>query len=250
MTQQVAPKQKPGGKTQQAAAKRKPAGKTQHGGHEVRAIIIDDQLVFRLGLRSYLERAMPEVTIVGEAGSTEEGVALAEETTPDLVLLGASLEDHETCGALRELREAAPGSRVVLLSNMPNYRDFALALSGGADGYVLKSIAPERLVAGLREVAAGTLWVQPELARQMYQQVFLPGPDESGLPAAAQSLTPRQLDVLELVTRGLRNAEIAARLKISEQTVKTHIAHLLRKLGVKSRLQAANYAIRHKLVEV
>jgi two-component system nitrate/nitrite response regulator NarL len=261
MAQQVTARRKPGSKAQQAAgrkpagetqqaAKREPAGKTKHGDREVRAIIIDDQLVFRLGLRSYLERAMPELTIVGETGSTEEGIALAGQTTPDLVLLGASLENHETCGTLRELREAAPDSRVVLLSNVPNYRDFALALSGGADGYVLKSIAPKRLVAGLREVAAGTLWVQPELARQMYHQVFLPSEDGSGRPAAAQPLTPRQIEVLELVTRGLRNADIADQLKISEQTVKTHIAHLLRKLGVKSRLQAAHYAIRHKLVEI
>lgn len=261
MAQQATVRQKPGSKAQRAAerkpagkaqqaARREPGRKTQHGDHEVRAIIIDDQLVFRLGLRSYLERAMPEVTIVGETGSTEEGIALAQETTPDLVLLGASLEDHETCGALRELREAAPESRVVLLSNVPNYRDFALALSGGADGYVLKSIAPDRLVAGLREVAAGTLWVQPELAREMYQQVFRPDEDGSGARAAVQSLTQRQIEVLELVTQGLRNADIAARLNISEQTVKTHIAHLLRKLGVKSRLQAAHYAIRHKLVAI
>ena len=235
---------------QQVAASRKPGGKTQHGARSVRAIIIDDHLVFRLGLRSYLEGAMPEVTIVGEAGSTEEGIALAEGTEPDLILLGASLEDHETCGVLRELRQAAPGSRLVLLSDVPNYRDFSLALSGSADGYVLKSIAPEKLVAGLREVAAGTLWVQPELARQMYQEVFLPDRDESDPSAAARSLTPRQLDVLELITRGMRNAEIAGHLKISEQTVKTHVAHLLRKLGVKSRLQAAHHAVRHKLVAI
>ncbi len=235
---------------QQVAASRKPDGKAQHGGGKVRAIIIDDHLVFRLGLRSYLEGAMPEVTIIGEAGSAEEGIALAGEMEPDLVLLGASLEDHETCGALRELRQAAPGCRLVLLSDVPNYRDFALALSGSADGYVLKSIAPEKLVAGLREVAAGTLWVQPELARQMYQEVFLPDREERDPSAATRSLTPRQLDVLELVTRGMRNAEIAAQLKISEQTVKTHVAHLLRKLGVKNRLEAAHYAIRHSLVEI
>ena len=235
---------------QQVAASRKPGGEAQHGGGKVRAIIIDDHLVFRLGLHSYLEGAMPEVTIVGEAGSTEEGIALAEETEPDLVLLGTSVRDHETCGVVRELRQAAPGSRLVLLSDVPNYRDFALALSGSADGYVLKSIAPEKLVAGLREVTAGTLWVQPELARQMYQEVFLPDREENGPSGAARSLTPRQLDVLELIARGMRNAEIGAQLKISEQTVKTHVAHLLRRLGVKSRLEAAHYAIRHNLVEI
>jgi len=138
----------------------------------------------------------------------------------------------------------------VLLSDVPNYRDFALALSGSADGYVLKSIVPEKLVAGLREVVAGTLWVQPELARQMYQKVFLPDQDESDPSAATRPLTPRQLEVLELVTRGMRNAEVAAQLKISEQTVKTHVAHLLRRLGVKSRLEAAHYAIRHNLVAI
>jgi len=216
----------------------------------VRTIVIDDQIVFRLGLRIYLKEAMPEVRLVGEADSAEEGLALAERLKANLVLVDVALKGCDTGKVLLELRKVAPQASLVLLANVPDANDFALALSTCADGYLLKTIAPDRLVAGLREVVRGTPWVQPELAQQMYAEVFMGPETPGGLPEPLQALTPRQLEVLRLIARGMRNAEIAHSLHISEQTVKTHIGNLLRKLRVRGRLQAAQYAMRWKLVEV
>jgi len=231
-------------------AKKRPSGKKQADDTTVRTLIIDGQLVFRLGLRIYLEKAMPEVQVVGEADSSEEGIRLAGETTPDLILVDTSLPDRDTHEVLALLREISPESSLVLLANAPSSNDFALALNSGADGYLLKTISADRLVAGLRKIVGGAPWVQPELAQQMYEQLLQTRQQGDAVPLTPQALTPRQLEVLRLVARGLRNAEIARHLHISEQTVKTHIANLLRKLGLKSRLQAASYAIRHKLVEI
>jgi len=221
-----------------------------HQPEAVRTIIIDDQIVFRLGLRIYLKQAMPEVRVVGEAESAEEGTALAQKMRPDLVLLDVALKGCDTGEVLLQLRKLAPRASLVLLANVPDPNDFSLALNTCADGYLLKTISPDRLVAGLREVVRGTPWVQPELAQQMYAEVFMGAQGPGTLPERLQALTPRQLEILRLIARGMRNAEIAENLHISQQTVKTHIGNVLRKLGVRSRLQAAQYAMRWKLVQI
>jgi len=160
------------------------------------------------------------------------------------------MQDQNSAEVLRELREVVPDTNLVLLANMPDRNDLTLALDSSADGYLLKTIAPDRLVAGLREVVRGISWVQPELAQQFHEDAFGPSYEGGSLPQKVQALTPRQLDVLRLIAQGLRNAEIANRLRISEQTVKTNIANLLRKLGVTNRVQAARYAIHTRLVEL
>jgi NarL family two-component system response regulator LiaR len=237
--------------TQQVTApKTKRTRKRRAGVDLVQALVIDDQLVFRLGLRMYLAEAMPEVEFVGDAASVREGLALVERARPNLILLDAFLPDEPIDGVLGQIKEHSPGSRVVLLANFPDSKNLAQALNAGASGYLLKTAPPEQLVSSLREVLAGRSAVQPELMQRLYADV-------ANSPAGAQphadeahDLTPRQIEVLRLIARGLRNAEIADQLSISQETVKTHIANLLSKLGVKTRVQAANYAIRNKLVEV
>ncbi len=216
----------------------------------VRVAVIDDQLVFRLGLRTYLEEAMPDLKFVAEAASAEEGLTLVAKTKPDLVLLDAAIKDRAASEVLTEIKRIAPEAKVVLLANVPGPNDFALALESAADGYLLKTISPDRLISGLREVIDGNLWIQPELGRRFYAETLRARAAGPHLPETIQPLTPRQFDILQLVAQGLRNAEIAERLCISEQTVKTHIANLLRRLGVKSRLQAAQYAMRMGLVDI
>jgi DNA-binding NarL/FixJ family response regulator len=216
----------------------------------VRTIVIDDQLVFRLGLRMYLVEAMPEVEIVGEAESVETGLALAERTRPHLVLVDAFLGDDPISDAVERLRAKCPECRIAVLANYADPKNLALAASAGANGYMLKTLQPLQLVGALQAVMNGTTWVQPELMQQLYAE-FATAPQavEGALRYDDVDLTPRQLEVLRLVAQGLRNSEIADRLTISEQTVKTHVAHLLEKLGVTSRLQAARYAISKKLVD-
>jgi len=222
------------------------------GGRETRtrAILVDDQLVFRLGLRLFLSRALPEVVIMGEADSAAEGIALAERVRPDLAFLDASLPDTPVAEMVRHLLGVAPHCRVVVLANLPDRAGLTPALSAGAHGCLLKTIAPEQLVSVVRQVIGGGRWVQPELTDRFARD------PASGEQAGASSIEPdrpltsREMDVLRLTAAGYSNAEIAKELGISEQTVKTHLAHLMRKIDVRSRLQAARYAISRGLVEV
>jgi len=231
-------------------SKERQAAKRRSGGAQsVRATIIDDQLVFRMGLRLYLTEAMPEIQVVGEAESVAAGVSLAEREAPDLILMDGFLGDARVDEALGELRGKRPECRIVVLVNYSDPKNLALAASAGANGYMLKTLPPAQIVEALRSVMNGSTWIQPELMQQLYSE-FANGPQAGEADATADvDLTPRQIEVLKLVAQGLRNSEIANHLTISEQTVKTHVAHLLEKLGVASRLQAARYAISKKLVD-
>jgi len=221
------------------------------GGASIKTIILDDQLVFRLGLRMYLAEAMPEIDWAGEADSLAAGLSLVERERPDLVLMDAFLSDDPISDVLSEIRQHQQDARVVLFANYADPRNLAQAASAGASGYMLKTLPPAQIVEVMRTILAGQTWIQPELMQQLYAE-FVRTPEAA--PLAAESadttgLTPRQMEVLRLVAQGLRNSEIADQLVISEQTVKTHVAHLLEKLGVTSRLQAARYAISKKLVD-
>jgi two-component system nitrate/nitrite response regulator NarL len=214
-----------------------------------RTIIIDDQLVFRLGLRMYLGGALREIEWLGEAESVEAGLALMERTQPDLVLVDAFLGNDGIGSVLGRMREKCPACRLVVFANYPDSKNLALAASSGADGYMLKTLAPDQMVVALQDVLRGVKWIQPDLAQQLYAEFARDPRPADALQLDSIALTPRQLEVLRLVAAGLRNSEIADKLTISEQTVKTHVAHLLEKLGVSSRLQAARYAISRKLVD-
>jgi DNA-binding NarL/FixJ family response regulator len=225
------------------------AGESRTGPRTIRTVVIDDQLVFRLGLRMYLAGALREIEWMGEADSVEAGLTLMERVRPELILLDAFLGEESIGKVLTRLREKCPQCRLVVLANYPDSRNLALAASSGADGYMLKTLPPDQMVSALRDVLRGTKWIQPDLAYQLYAD-YARGPSIGDAIAAIEvDLTPRQLEILRLVAQGLRNAEIAKQLTISEQTVKTHVAHLLEKLGVSSRLQAARYAISKKLVD-
>ncbi len=225
------------------------AGRHRGATRTVRTAIVDDQLVFRMGLRMYLAEAMPEIELVGEADSVAGGVALADRAQPDLILVDGSIGEGPINEVLSELRGKRADCRIVVLANYPDPRNLALAASVGVNGYLLKTLPPAQMVEALRAVARGTTWVQPDLMQQLYTE-FAQGPQAADAAFGDEvDLTPRQLEVLRLVAQGLRNSEIAERLTISEQTVKTHVAHLLEKLGVASRLQAARYAISKRLVD-
>ena len=217
-------------------------------GERIRAIIIDDQHLFRLGLRLYLSQAMPEVEMIGEADSGRAGIALARAEQPDLVLIDASLPDPGTEELLTALREVAPQARLVLLVTSSGPEDLALAIRCRVDGCLPKVMESRQLVRALRDITNGKQWTPPEPTMRRLKELS-PTPAGRVLPESAQPLTPRQLDVLRLVTRGLSNPEIARRLHIGNETVKSHLTLLLRKLGVRSRVQAAAYAVRNGLVE-
>jgi DNA-binding NarL/FixJ family response regulator len=229
-------------RTTQAARARSSVG-------TVSTICVDDQLVFRMGLRMYLVEAMPEVDWAGEADSVPAGLVLAQRVEPDFILLDAFLGEAPTSDMIGQFRAACPEAALVLFANLPDMKNLADAASSGVNGYLLKTLSPAQMVDAFRQVLQGATWIQPELTQQLYAEFAQGPPTASSASEGEADLTPRQLEVLQLVAQGLRNAEIAERLTISEQTVKTHVAHLLEKLGVTSRLHAARYAISRKLVD-
>jgi len=233
---------------QTATRKRDNVAHGHAAGTRVRTLIVDDQAVFRIGLRLYFSEAMPALGPFEEADSLEAALALAG-SRPSLAMLDASLEGRPTEENVSRLREAIPGCAVVTMASVADAAQAALALDAGARGVLLKTAPPEMFLTAARAALSGETWVQPELSHAVYAELSrrLRGAEESRRPAT--KLTTRQLEILRLIAMGLRNAEIAERLTISEQTVKTHVAAILRRLDVKSRLQAARVAIETRLAK-
>jgi DNA-binding NarL/FixJ family response regulator len=212
-------------------------------------MIADDQGLVRAGFRMILEASGIEV--VGEATDGEQAVRLARREHPDVVLMDIRMPNLDGIAATALL--AGPGVtdplRVVILTTYDLDEYVFDALAAGASGFLLKDVPPEDLIHGVQVVASGDGLLAPSVTRRLiaefaqgrrtHKPVALPGP----------SLTPRELEVLELVARGQSNAEIAKALFVSDNTVKTHVTHLLDKLGLRDRVQAVIYAYETGLVE-
>ena len=208
----------------------------------IRLLLVDDHAVVREGLRAFL-RLQPDLEVCGEAADGEAAVRLAASLHPDVVLLDLVMPSGDGLSALRAIRERAPASRVLVLTSYADDAQLFAAMEAGAAGYMLKDVEPDALAAAIRDVAAGRPALHPQVARRLMRQR---GADaEPGLA----DLTARERDVLRLIVEGLANKEIAARLRIGEKTVKTHVSRVLGKLGVGDRTQAAVLAIRLRLVD-
>ena len=200
-----------------------------------RILIVDDHPLTRDALAGLL--AQNGFDVVGQAGSGEEAIAAVRALAPDLVLLDLSMPDMDGLTALPLLREASPDTEVVVLTASEDEGNLLGAIRGGAAGYLLKSEPPERIVAFLRGVAQGEAALSGAVARRLLDQVRSGGRGE--VPdAVAQVLSARELEVLLLLDRHLGTDEIAARLFISEHTVRSHVKSLLGKLHVSSRREA------------
>jgi two-component system, NarL family, nitrate/nitrite response regulator NarL len=211
----------------------------------VRLLVVDDHTLFRRGLLALLA-GDASLLVVGEAGDAAEAVRKAQALQPDVVLLDNHLPGATGIQALRELREAAPAARIVLLTVSEDEQDLQQALRGGAHGYLLKTIEGDVLAQAIHRVMRGEPVVSPELMGKLVAALQAPvAPLATGTPAAAPALepgpglSPREQEVLRQVARGASNKEIARALDIAETTVKIHVQHILRKLGVSSRVQAA-----------
>jgi len=207
----------------------------------IRLLLVDDHAVVREGLRAFL-RLQPDLEICGEASDGEAAVQLAVSLHPDVVVLDLVMPGGDGLSALRALRERVPDARVLVLTSYADDAQLFAAMEAGAAGYMLKDVEPDALAAAIREVAAGRPALHPQVARRLMRQ----GPQAA--PGLAD-LTARERDVLRLIVEGLANKEIAARLRIGEKTVKTHVSRVLGKLGVLDRTQAAVLAIRSRLVD-
>jgi DNA-binding NarL/FixJ family response regulator len=202
----------------------------------VRVLLADDDALMRAGLAVVLDNAAG-IDVVGEAPDGIQAVELCRALTPDVVLMDVRMPGVDGIEATRHVLEAAPETRVVILTTFEEDDYIFGALGAGASGFLLKRTRPEELIAAVHTIAAGDSLLAPSVTRRVIERMATrPSP----APAAArlESLTPRERDVLELVARGLSNGEIAAELFIEESTVKTHVKRILGKLGARDRVQA------------
>lgn len=215
----------------------------------IRILLADDQPLVLAGLRTILE-SEPDIEIVGQARDGRTAVTLARELHPDLVLMDIRMPELDGLAATRELVAAGTARepvRVVVLTTFDLDEYVYQALSAGASGFLVKDIPDQQLVAGVRAAARGDTTLAPSVIKRLIDTYTRRQPNRDP-PAGADELTPREREVWRLLARGLSNAEIAAELVVSEATVKTHIARIIAKLGVRDRIQAIVLAHESDLV--
>jgi DNA-binding NarL/FixJ family response regulator len=199
-------------------------------------VLADDQELVRSGFRLILELAGLEVR--GEAGDGRAAVELARATQPDVVLMDIRMPVMDGIEATRRIAQAGLASRVLVLTTFDLDEYVYEALRAGASGFLLKDVPPEQLAAGIRVVASGDALLAPSITRRLIAEFAQNAPTPAEPPRGLEELTARELEVFKLVARGLSNSEIAAELVVSETTVKTHVARVLMKLGLRDRVQA------------
>jgi DNA-binding NarL/FixJ family response regulator len=213
-------------------------------------LIVDDQALARTGLRMVLE-VEPDLVVVGEAADGEEAVEMAATTTPDVILMDVRMPRMDGLEATRRIvRTDEPGPQVLVLTTFDLDEYVYEALLAGASGFVLKDIPPEQLVEAIHVVASGDALLAPTITRRLIEE-FVRRPPEVARPRPREldQLTPREAEIMGYVAKGLSNAEIAAQAYVSEPTVKTHIARILMKLGLRDRVQVVVYAYEHGLAQ-
>jgi DNA-binding NarL/FixJ family response regulator len=213
----------------------------------LRVVIADDQDLVRGGFRMILEANA--IVVVGEAADGDQAVAAARRTRPDLVLLDIRMPGLDGLEAARRILALESPPKVVMLTTFDLDEYVYAALSAGASGFLLKNVSPETLVSSLRMIAAGDALLAPSVTRRLVERFARRDAMSAELASAITTLTEREMTVLRLLGRGLSNAELASQLYVSEATIKTHVAHVLAKLGLRDRVQAALLAYEHRLVE-
>jgi DNA-binding NarL/FixJ family response regulator len=212
----------------------------------VRVLLADDQTLVRTGFRMIL-RAEPGVEVVGEAADGAEAVALAAELDPDVVLMDVRMPNMDGIEATRRITDRSERAPKVLVLTTFDLDQYVYeAIRAGASGFLLKDAPEEQLVSGIRIVAGGASLFAPAVTKRLIRRFAGEPPDEPA-PGLGE-LTPRELEVLRLLARGLSNAEIAAELVVSEHTAKTHVAHILDKLDLRDRVQAVVLAYESGIV--
>jgi DNA-binding NarL/FixJ family response regulator len=218
---------------------------------KVRVLAVDDQRVVREGLAMLLG-LLPDVEVVGTAANGEEALVMADELRPDVILMDLRMPRMDGVEATRRLRASHPQIKVVVLTTYADDRSVIDALRAGALGYLTKDAGADEIRQALQRVTSGQASLDPAVQMHLIEAITTTNitSDTSATPAAElpDGLTPREAEVLGLIGAGLSNTEIAAALFVSEATVKSHVNHMLPKIGARDRAQAVGYAYRHGLV--
>lgn len=211
----------------------------------IRVLLVDDEELVRTGLRMILE-AEPDIDVVGEAGNGAEAIDKSDRLSPDVVLMDIRMPKVDGLEATRRLLQGSGGPKVVVLTTFDLDEHVYEALHAGASGFLLKDVPAHQLVHAIHAVAAGDALLAPSVTRRLIAQFARPKTTPATSSLLTQ-LTERETEVLKLLADGLSNAEIATHLFVGEATVKTHVARILAKLGVRDRVQAVVLAYRHGL---
>jgi DNA-binding NarL/FixJ family response regulator len=212
----------------------------------IRVLVVDDQAMVRAGFRLLLADE-PDIEVVAEASNGVEAVAAAARVSPHVVLMDIRMPELDGLEATRRILAADPASRILILTTFDLDEYVYRALLAGASGFVLKDDPPEQLITAVRTVAGGDALLSPSVTRRVIARFTRQHHQEP--PKALGTLTPREMDVFRLITRGLSNAEIGRELFISDTTVKTHVTRLLQKLDLRDRAQAIVLAYQSGLFE-
>jgi NarL family two-component system response regulator LiaR len=211
----------------------------------ITVLIIDDHQLVREGVRNFLQR-LRDITVVGEAGSGQEGLRLASELAPDVVLMDLVMPEMDGVETTRRLKQTSPRTQVIVLTSFDDDQHILPAIRAGALSYILKDVGTAALAEAVRKAARGEVTMTPLVAARVMRELR-----QGGQPATqvGADLSEREIEVLRLIAEGRSNTEIAERLVISEHTVKRHVSNILSKLHLADRTQAAVYAWREGMVD-
>ena len=211
---------------------------------EINVLIVDDHGIVRQGLRKYLD-LHENITIVGEAENGFDALEKVNQFTPDIVLMDLVMPEMDGIEATQKIITAYPGIKVIVLTSFTEDDKVFSAIKAGAVGYLLKDVSPPDLAKAIQAVHSGETHLHPDITKKLMNQFVNPKSEAEITP---EDLTPREMEVLQLIAQGLSNKELAEELTISEKTVKTHLSSIYSKLNLSDRTQAAIYALKHDLV--
>ena len=214
----------------------------------IRVLIVDDQALVRGGFRLILD-AQQDMEVVGEAENGRDAIEQARALTPDVVMMDIRMPVLDGIEATRRLLMQDARPRVLMLTTFDADRYVYEAMKAGASGFLLKDVRPEQLAEAVRVVAAGEALLAPVITRRLVEQFVRRPPPGARAPSELAELTARELDVLKLLAHGHSNTEIGSTLFVTEATIKTHVTHILAKLGVRDRVQAVVFAYECGLVQ-
>ncbi len=211
----------------------------------IRVLVVDDHAIVRKGVKALLAE-VEGIEVVGEASEGEEAIALVDELQPDVIMMDLVMPKMDGIEAIARITDKYPDARILALTSFANDDKVFPAIKSGALGYLLKDSDPNELIPAIRQVYRGEPSINPSIARKVLREISQP----SDHPPTPDPLTERELEVLRLVAKGRDNQKIASQLHVAEVTVRTHVSHILSKLHLANRVQAALYALKEGLVSL